>query len=140
MCQGKEKEGGGDSSIDGATKCTLGNRSLPATLRTGHFLTAGNPGPCCQGLPCWEATGQRGRAGSLWVWNSRYPRIRMRQNPTHTSSLRKAGKRGVRERRRRREKGEREREEVKRAGTGGAWSRGYTPPGLGKLRTPWLFL
>ena len=47
VCQGKEKEGG-DTSIDGATKCTLGNRSLPATLRMGHFLTAGDLGPCCQ--------------------------------------------------------------------------------------------
>jgi len=40
------------------------------------------------------------------VWNSRYPRIRMRQSPTHTSSLRKAGKRGIQERRRTIEKGE----------------------------------
>ena len=107
VCQGKEKEGGGDSSIDGARKCTLGNRSLPATLRMGHFLTAGDLGPCCQRpilLGRWQVSTWRGR--SPWVWNSRYPRIRMRQSHTHTSSLRKAGKRGIQERRRTREKGE----------------------------------
>ena len=57
----------------------------------------------------------------------------MRQNPTHTSSLRKAGKRGIRERRRE------EREGAKRAGTGGLGAGATHPPGWESSERPGCF-